>query len=325
MNSFSQAARLFARAAAAAILCAVAAGGAAAQDRFPSQPIRVVVPYPAGGSTDLIARQLSEQLGKELGQNVIVDNKPGGGTNIGAEVVARAKPDGYTLLFANNSQVLNPVFGPTPPFDQSALEPVSLVSRVAFVIAANPKAPFNTGAELLQAAKASPGKLTVSSAQLDLYVELLNRKAGIQLLHVPYKGGAPATTDAISGQVNMVFALVPVLQPHIQGGKLKALAVTSSKRLPSLPEVPTLTELGVDYDTTIWYGLLAPAGTPKTVIDRLAAATHKIMSNSDMGARIRTGGAEPAWSKPEEFQVQLRNETAFWQQVARQIPHLVTK
>jgi tripartite-type tricarboxylate transporter receptor subunit TctC len=324
MNRFSHARRVFATAAGAVLLCAVA-GGTAAQDRFPSQPLRVVVPYPAGGSTDLIARQLAEQLGKELGQNVLVDNKPGGGTNIGAESVARAKPDGYTLLFANNSQVLNPVFGPNPSFELNALEPVSLVSRVAFVIAANPKMPFNTGAELLQAAKAAPGKLTVSSAQLDLYVELLNRKAGMQLLHVPYKGGAPATTDAISGQVNMVFALVPVLQPHIQGGKLKALAVTSSKRLPSFPDVPTMTELGVDYDTTIWYGLMAPAGTPKAIVDRLAAATQKIMSNPEMGARIRSGGAEPAWSKPEEFQAQLRNETAFWQQVSRQMPHLVTK
>jgi tripartite-type tricarboxylate transporter receptor subunit TctC len=325
MTRFSQARRLFARAAGAVLFCALAAAGAAAQDRYPSQPIRIIVPYPAGGSTDLIARQLAEQLGKELGQNVVVENKPGGGTNIGAESVARARPDGYTLLFGNNSQVLNPVFGPTPAFELNALEPVSLVSRVAFVVAANPKMPFNTGAELLQAAKAQPGKISVSSAQLDLYVELLNRKAGIQLLHVPYKGGAPATTDAISGQVNMVFALVPVLQPHIQGGKLKALAVTSPKRLPSFPDVPTLTELGVDYDTTIWYGLLAPAGTPKPIVDRLAAATQKIMSSPEMGARIRSGGAEPAWSKPEEFQSMLRNETTFWQQVARQMPHLVTK
>lgn len=325
MIRFQHARRCLVRAAGSALFAGLVAGGAVAQDRYPSQPIRIVVPYPAGGTTDLIGRQVAEQLGKELGQAVIVDNRPGGGTNIGAESVARAKPDGYTLLMANNGQVLNPVFGPAPSFELSALEPISLISRVAFVVAANPKVPFNTGAELLSAAKAAPGKLTVSSAQLDLYVELLNRKAGVSLLHVPYKGGAPATSDAISGQVNMVFALLPVLQPHIQGGKLKALAVTSGKRLAAFPDVPTFTELGVDYDISIWYGLMAPAGTPKAIVDRLAAAVQKIMASPEMGARIRTAGAEPVWSKPQEFQAQLRSETAFWQQVARQVPHLVQK
>lgn len=325
MGSLIQARKLLVRAACALCAIGMATGAALAQDRYPSQPLKIVVPYPAGGSTDFIARQVADHLGKELGQTVVVDNRPGGGTNIGAESVARAKPDGYTLLFANNSQVLNPHFGPAPPFELNALEPVSLVSRVAFVLAANPKTPFNTGAELLAAAKAAPGKLTVSSAQLELYVELLNRKAGINLLHVPYKGGAPATTDAISGQVNMVFALMPVLLPHIQGGRLKALAVTAPKRLAALPDVPTFTELGVDYDFTIWYGLMAPAGTPKAIVDRLAAATHKIMSTADMGARIRGAGAEPTWSKPEEFQADLARESAFWQQTARAMPHLVQK
>lgn len=298
---------------------------AAAQDRFPSQPIKIVVPYTAGGSTDLIARQFADQLARELGQAVIIDNRPGGGTNIGAEAVVKSRADGYTLLFGNSIQVLNPVFGPTPPFELSALEPVSLVSRLSFVIAANPKTPFNTGAELLAAAKAAPGKITVSSAQVELYVEMFNAKAGINLLHIPYKGGAPATADAIAGQVDMVYALVPVLLPHIQGGKLKALAVTSGKRLSFLPEVPTLTELGVDYDISIWYGLLAPAGTPKAVVDRLATATKKIMSSPEMGQKIHAGGAEPAWSSPQEFQAMLRKDTGFWQQVAKTLPHLVKK
>lgn len=320
-----QALRFLWQVACPALLAGAFAAGALAQDRWPSQPVKVVVPYPAGGSTDLVARLVGEQLGRELGQPVVIENRPGGGTNIAAESVARAKPDGYTLLFANNAQVLNNYFGPTPSFELSALDPVSLVAHVAFIVAANPRTPFNTGAELLAAARAAPGKLTISSAQLDLYVELLNSKAGISLMHIPYKGGAAATTDAISGQVNMVFALVPVLQPHIQAGKLKALAVTSPKRLPSLPEVPTLKELGVDYDFTIWYGLMAPAGTPKAVVDRLAAATHKVLAQPELGARIRNGGAEPAWSKPEEFQAQLKRDAAFWQQTAKAMPHLVHK
>lgn len=312
-------------AAACAVALAAAPAGLQAQERFPSQPIRLVVPYPAGGSTDLIARQFGEQLGRELGQTVLVDNRPGGGTNIGAEFVVKSRPDGHTLLFGNSTQVLNPVFGPRPSFDLSALEPVSLVSRVAFVIGANPKMPFASGPDLLAAAKAAPGKISVSSAQLDLYVELLNVKAGINLLHVPYKGGAAATTDAISGQVNMVYALVPVLLPHFQGGKLKAMAVTTGARLSALPDVPTLAELGVDYDVGIWYGLLAPAGTPKAVVDRIASVTQKIMNSPEMVQKIRASGAEVATSKPEEFQAMLKKETSFWQQVAKSLPHLVQK
>lgn len=310
---------------AALLASSVTAGAASPSDSYPSQPIRLVVPYAAGGTTDLIGRRFAEQLGGELGQTVIVENRPGGSTNIGAEYVVRAKPDGYTLLMGNNGQVMNPVLGPTPSFELSALEPISLMSHVAFVLAANPKAPFNTGAEFLSAAKSSPGKLTVSSAQLDSYVELLNRKADIKLLHIPYKGGAPATTDAISGQVDMVFALLPVLQPHLQAGKLKPLAVTSRKRLPALPDTPTFTELGANYDIVIWYGLMAPAGTPKAIVDRLAMATQKIMSKPEMVAQVRAAGAEPAWSTPEQFQAQLRDESAFWQQVARDIPQLVQK
>ena len=310
----------------ALVLTAAITLTAAAQDRYPSQPIKIVVPYPAGGTTDLIARQFGEYLGRELGQPVVVDNRPGAATNIGADAMVRSRGDGYTLLFSNVGQVLNPVFGPKPSFDLlSALEPISLVSRVAFLVAANPKVPFNSAAELLAAAKASPGKITVSSAQLDLYVELLNNKAGIKLLHVPYKGGAPATADAISGQVDMVFALMPVLLPQVQGGKLKPIAVTAAKRLSALPDIPTLVELGVDYDVVIWYGLMAPAGTPKPIVDRLASLTQKIMANPDMVQKIRASGAEPASSSPEEFQAQLRNELGFWQQVAKALPQLVQK
>ena len=298
---------------------------AAAQDRFPSQPIKIVVPYPAGGSTDLIARQFAEQLTRELGQTVIIDNRPGGGTNIGAEVVVKSRADGYTLLFGNNSQVLNPVFGPNPPFDLSALEAVSLVSRVAFVVAANPKTPFSTGSDLLAAAKASPGKISVSSAQLELYVEQLNAKAGISLLHVPYKGGAPATTDAISGQVDMVYALVPVLLPHIQAGKLKALAVTSSKRFAGLPNAPTFAESGVGFDMIMWYGVFTPAGTPKSIVDRLARTTQKIMTSKEMVEWIRSAGADPASNAPEEFKAQLRKEASYWQGVAKSMPQLLQK
>lgn len=298
---------------------------AAAQD-WPSQPIRLVVPYAAGGTTDLIARRLGERLSHELGEPVIVDNRPGASTNVGAAFVASAKPDGYTLLLGSIFQVLNPIFGPDPHFDLfKGLEPVSPVANVAFVLAANPQTPYGNGKQLVAAAKAAPKKLSVSHAQLDVSLELLNSKAGMQLLLVPYRGGGPATTDAIAGQVNMVYALVPVLLPHIQSGRLKALAVTSSKRFQGLPNVPTFEESGVDFDMTMWYGLFTPAGVPSAVRDRLATATRKIMTSKEMVEWIHSAGADPLSSTPEEFRERLQTETAYWQGVAKAIPKLVQK
>jgi tripartite-type tricarboxylate transporter receptor subunit TctC len=309
----------------AAVAVAATALPAFAQE-WPSQPLHLVVPYAPGGTTDLIARRLGERLGHELGQPVIVDNRPGAGTNVGAAFVANARPDGYTLLLGSIFQVLNPVFGPDPHFDLfTGLQPVSPVATVPFVLAANPKTPYDNGRELVAAAKAAPNKLSVSHAQLDVSLELLNDKARMQLLLVPYKGGGPATTDAIAGQVNMVFALVPVLLPHIQSGKLKALAVTSPTRFAGLPNVPTFAESGVDYDMTMWYGLFTPAGVPKAVTERLAAATRKIMTSKEMVDWIHSAGADPLASSPEAFRAQLHKETAYWQSVAKAIPKLVQK
>ena len=314
------------RAGVLALLAVTAASPAPAQDRFPTEPIKIVVPYPAGGSVDRMARIFGEHLGKEVGQAVLIDNRPGAGTNIAAELVVRSKADGHTLLFASSAQVLNPIFGPVPSFDALAsLEPLSLVSRVPFMLAANLNAPYNNGSQLLAAARAAPNKISVGSAQGDLYVELLNDKARMRLLHVPYKGGAPATTDAIGGQINTVFSLLPVLLPQVQGGKLKPLAVTSARRQSALPDVATFAELGIDYDISLWYGLMAPAGTPKAVLDRLASVAGKVMTTPEVAQKLRAGGAEPAPNKPDEFKALLRADTAYWKQVAKTLPHLVQK
>jgi tripartite-type tricarboxylate transporter receptor subunit TctC len=310
----------------AALLLGVVVAPIAAQQAWPTQAIRIVVPYAPGGSADAFARHFGEQLARELGQGVIIDNRPGASTNIGATAVVRARPDGYTLLLGSLQQVLSPVFGPDPGFELlTSFEPVSLMARLPFVVAAHPTMPFNDARALVAAAKAAPGTLSISSAQLDMFVELLNSKAGVKLLNVPYKGGAPATTDAISGQVNMVYAGVPVLLPHIQAGKLKALAVTTASRVASLPDVPTFVESGVDYDVVAWYGLLAPAGTPKPVVERLARATTSIMTRSEMVQKVRASGLEPATSRPEELQQLLRKDLALWQGVARSAPSLVQK
>ena len=297
-----------------------------AQERFPSQSIKIVVPYPPGGSTDLIGRQLAELLSREVDQTVVIDNRPGAGTNIGADTVVKAKPDGYTLLFGGVGQVLNPVFGPVPSFDvTTALEPVSMVARVPFIVAANPKVPFDTPAEMVAAAKAAPGRLTMSSAQLDVYVTLLATKADVKLLHIPYKGGAPATTDAISGQVDMVYALVPVLLPQIQGGKLKAIAVTSAKRIQALPNTPAFSEIGIDSDVAAWYGLMAPAGTPRPVIEQLSASVRKVMNRPEMRQKMEQIGVEPLSSTPDEMRTLVHSELAFWEKEARSMPQLVNK
>jgi tripartite-type tricarboxylate transporter receptor subunit TctC len=299
---------------------------AAAQSTWPSQPVKLVVPYATGGTTDLIARRIGERLGKELGQPVIVENKPGAGTNLGASAVATAKNDGHTLLLGSVFQVLNAVFGPKPGFDLfTALEPVNVIATMPFVLAANPATPYSNGRELVAAAKAAPRQLSVSHAQLDLSLELLNSKAGMELLLVPYRGGGPAAKDANAGQVKMVYALVPVLLPHIQAGKLKPLAVTSTRRFEGLPNVPTFAESGVDFDMTMWYGVFAPAGTPKAVLDRLAAATTKVMSSKELADSIRAAGAEPLHTGPDEFRAQLRKEHAYWEGVAKAMPNLVNK
>ena len=322
--------RVFGSCMAAALACAwlpaYAQPAQPAQPAWPTQPIRLVVPYATGGTTDLIARRLGERLGRELGQTVVVENKPGASTNLGASFVASAKADGHTLLLGSVFQILNSVFGPDPGFDLfSSFEPVSVVATMPFVLAANPSTPYANGRELVAAAKSAPRQLSVSHAQLDLSLELLNNKAGMELLLVPYKGGGPATTDAVSGQVNMVYALVPVLLPFIQAGKLKPLAVTSAQRFEGLPKVPTFVESGVDFDMAMWYGVFAPAGTPKSVIERISAATIKAMSSKELADSIRTAGADPVYNTPEEFRAQMRKENTYWQGIAKSIPSLVRK
>ncbi|MGB3067635.1 MAG: tripartite tricarboxylate transporter substrate binding protein [Ottowia sp.] len=310
----------------AAMLCFAGMAASAAQEDWPTRPVKLVVPYAAGGTTDLIARKLSERLSRDLGQPFLVENKPGAATSIGAQSVAQAKPDGNTILLGSIFQVLNHVFGPEPGFDMfKALEPVSLVADMPFVLAANPRTPYNNGSELVAAAKAAPRKLSVSHAQLDLSLELLNKKAEMELLLIPYKGGGPATTDAISGQVDMVYALVPVLLPHIQAGKLKPLAVTSAARFEGLPNVPTFVESGANFEMTMWYGLFMPAGTPKPIVDKLAQVTKTIMTSPSMVEAIRTAGANPRHNTPAEFRAQLAKEQASWQGVAKAMPQLVQK
>lgn len=308
--------------------CALTASAIApssfAQEKYPAKPITMVVPYAAGGTTDIIARLLGKEITDKTGVAVVIENRPGANTNIGAEWVARAKPDGYTVLFGTGGQVINPIFGPYPSMPLGeVLEPVSLVSTQAFVIAANPKEPFNTAREYLDTVRKNPGKYTISSAQLDLYVALTKKAAGINILHVPYKGGAPSLLAVMSGDVNTGFTLVPAAISHFKAGKLKPIAVTAKDRQGSLPDTPALAEVGVDIDLNSWYGLFVPTGTPKTIIHYLAGLTKDIMSQDRIRNHLQGMGATARWNTPEELQKSMLAEKKQWEQLAREAPDLV--
>lgn len=298
---------------------------AAPAEGLPAQSVRLVVPFPPGGSTDAIARILAEGLAKELGESVYIDNRPGAATNIGSEWVAKARPDGYTLLFGSSALLVNQIFGPKPGFDpQEGLAPISTVAEVPFVLAAHPDAPFRTPREFVLAARHEPGRLSVASSQLDTYVERLMHVAGVELLHVPYKGGAQAVTDTMSGVVDSTFALVPVLLPLLEAGKLRAIGITSPKRLKdSLPDVPTFVESGVDFIISALYVLQGPVGMEPERVERLNSAVRAVATSGSFKSRLKEIGAKASSSSPEELTELLRKQSSAWEKLAKDHPELL--
>ncbi len=297
---------------------------ARAQARYPTQPVHLVIPYPPGGTTDIVGRRFGELMSRALGQPVVVENRPGAATNIGNEYAARASPDGYTLLLGSTGLASNLVFGPLPAVDPvRSLDSISLVCRIPFMVAANPRAPFSNGREFIAAARAKPGTITVSSAQLDFYIEVMKDRAGIDILHVPYRGGAPATTDAIGGQVDAVFALSPVLLPHIQAGRLKPIAVQLDRRLEALPDTPTFDESGArGLDITTWYALFAPKGTPAAVRERLHEEAVRVTGDPQFVKTMSAAGVRVESSTPQALDALVRNELSFWREFASAKPNL---
>lgn len=286
-----------------------------AQD-WPAKPINLIVPFPSGGTTDVLARAMGDQLSKALGQPVIVENRPGAGATVGADYVAKAKPDGYTLLMgAVHHTIATSVYKKLPYSFEKDLAPVTPIAMVPNVLVVNAaKTPAKTVAELVALAKNATPELSFGSNGNGTAQHLIGTQfqaaTGARLLHVPYKGSGPLTTDLLGGQVGMSFDTLTTVLPHIKAGKLKALAVTTAKRSASLPDVPTLDEAGLKgFDIGTWFGVLAPAATPKPVIARLNAEIVKIVNSPDFQQRMEAAGAEPMASTPEAFGKRINEET----------------
>jgi len=297
--------------------------GAIASDNFPNRPIKWVVPFTPGGAMDSMARSIGERLSQSLKQPVVIENRPGAGGTIGSSMVAKSEPDGHTMMIVSIGHAVNPALYPKLSYDPvKSFEPVSLVAIVPNVLVAGPAVKANNVTELIAAAKAQPGKMTYASAgngtTIHLGAELFNAMAGVDILHVPYKGSAPAMTDLLGRQVDIMFDSVSSAKPHIDSGRLKALAVTTTKRSSVLPNVPTLSEAGLKgYELNGWYAVFVPAKTPRAIVDRLNAEITNAIKHPDVAKRFAQLGAEPVGSSPEELAKYLDSEMKRWPDIIR--------
>jgi tripartite-type tricarboxylate transporter receptor subunit TctC len=319
--------KLLQQAVAFAVLAAAAAVSSAqgtSDGNYPNRPIRLIAPSSAGGPVDVIARTLSQGLTEVLGQQVVVDNRAGAAGLIGAELVATGSPDGYTLLFGfSGPLVIVPHLGTKTPYDTlKDFAPVSLAAQAPYILVVNPNLPVNSVKDLIALAKQRPGKLNYASGGngtgIHLAGELFKLTAGVNIVHVPYKGAGPGQTALLANEVDMMFNGIPPALPHVKTGKLKALAVGGAKRSPILPDVPTVAEAsGLAFNTTGWYGVLAPPKTPRAIVNRLHGATVKALAVPSVKESLARQGVEPVGSSPEEFAKMIRAEWVKWEKVIK--------
>ncbi len=303
-------------------LAAMLAFPAAAQ-QYPSRPVKLVVGFPPGGGVDINARLLAPKLAEYLGQQFVVENRPGAGTNIANEMVAKAPPDGYTLLLNSSAVAINMSLYSNLPFDSLRdFAPVSLFSESPNVLVVNPRLAVTNVKELIAMLRASPGKLNYSSAGVGttqhLAAELFKLRTGTVIAHIPYKGSSPSLTALIAGEVELSFANILAINQQVRAGRLRALATAAARRDPQLPEVPTMKEAGVDgVEVSVWFGVFAPAATPKEIVQTLANAVIRAARDADMRKRLHEQGAEPVGSTPEDFARFMRDEVARWAEVVK--------
>jgi tripartite-type tricarboxylate transporter receptor subunit TctC len=296
-----------------------------AQAAYPDRPIRLIVPWAPGGSTDVLARLVAEKLTLSLGQPVIVENKPGASGNIGTDLVAKAKPDGYTLLVSlGNTHVVNPAIYPKMPFrGVEDFTPIAMLGFVTTTMVVNPAVPVSNVAEFIAYAKANPGKLAYASAGVGSSTHLdgavFAKMAGIDMLHVPFKGGAPAMQDTIAGRTQVQFSAANLTLPQVNAGKLKLLAVTGSKRAAILPNVPTVAETLPGFNKSVWYGVFGPAGMPRDLTDKLNAEINRLMNAPEQKKTLEDIGVEVSNDSPERFMATLHSEAEFYGKLIREL------
>ena len=312
---------------AAALFCVLTAGTlvaftAAAQD-YPGKPVRIIVPFAPGGSADVYGRFVAQRLQEALGQNFIIDNRPGAGSVIGTDAVAKSAPDGYTLLLMSNTHTVNESLIPSKPFVlMRDFVPIAPISYSDLVLVAKAGLPANNLAELIALAKAKPGALSYASSgpgtPYHMAGELFKAMAGVSIVHIPYKGSAGARTDVLGGQLEMMFDAIPTMAEHVKSGKVKALATTGRERSAVMPEVPTLAEAGVPgYEATLWLGLMAPKGTPATIVNKLHDELAKITRHADVKRQWAAQGTAPMNMSVEEFTRYLNDDIAKWARIVK--------
>ena len=308
--------------AAAALVACVAASAAQGQSEYPSRPVRLIVGFPPGSVADISARVLGNRMSQILGQQFVIENRPGAGGSLAAELAARSPKDGYTLHFGASANVANAAMNPRLPFDiDKDFAPIALVAAAAVVLVVHPSIAVSSVKELVALAKSKPGEINYASVGIGsaphLSAELFSQHAGIKLQHVPYQGSPQAVTDLLAGRTQIMFSPASTVVPLIQSGKLKALASATAKRTGVLPDVPTMGEVGMsDFDTSIWFGLMAPAGTPREVIDKLARAVSEARQSSEVLKAWRPQGVDPLSGGPAEFASYIKSELKRWGEVA---------
>jgi tripartite-type tricarboxylate transporter receptor subunit TctC len=298
---------------------------ALAQTNYPSRPIKLIVPFPAGGGTDLIAREVANKVAVSNGWSIIIDNKPGSGGNLGVDAAAKAAPDGYTLVLGQTSNLaINPTLYAKLPYDpQKDLSPVGLVASAPLVLVVAADSPYKTLADVIAAAKAKPEALNYASSGsgtvAHLATELLQKTAGVKFTHVPYKGAAQGSTDLIGGQIQMYMSSVPTLIGFIKSGKMRPIAVTSAQRTADLPAVPTVAESGYKgFEAVTWFGIAGPTGMPKDVVPKLSAAFNKALQDAEVKKKLASQGAEALGGTPEQFATLIRDDIVRWGKVVKE-------
>jgi tripartite-type tricarboxylate transporter receptor subunit TctC len=305
-----------------ALACA-AAGPSFAADAYPAKPIRLIVPFPPGGGTDAIARDVANELTTTLKWNFVVENRPGSGGNIGVDAAAKSAPDGYTIVLGQTSNLaINPTLYGHLPYDPlKDLTPVALVASAPLVFVVKADSPYKNLADLVAAAKAKPGSLNFASpgngTVTHLTGELLQKEAGVTFTHVPYKGGSMALTDLLGGRIQIYAGSVPTLLGHIKSGQLRAIVVTSAQRDPNLPQVPTVGETYKGFEAVTWFGFVAPAGTPQTIVAKLNAEINKALKTPELKKRLNDEGATVLGGSPEQFGALIKSEIAKWAPVVK--------